>query len=83
MSTQQQIDSFYRFATERIRRCSNLTMDELYDLWRLEQPTPDELDQNVRAVQAALDDLENGDRGVPLEEAIREIRKKHNLPADA
>ncbi|MFO7904472.1 MAG: hypothetical protein ACQESR_22765 [Planctomycetota bacterium] len=58
-------------------------MDELYDLWRLEHPTPDELDEKMRAVQAALDDFENGDRGVPLEEAIREIRKKHNLPADA
>jgi hypothetical protein len=83
MSTQEQIDSFHRFATERIRGGSDLSMDELYDLWRLEHPTPDELDENVRAVQAALDDFENGDRGMPLEEAIREIRKKHNLPADA
>jgi hypothetical protein len=83
MSTQQQIDSFHRFATERIRRGSDLTIDELYDLWRLEHPTSQELDENVRAVQAALDDFESGDRGVPLEEAIREIRKEHHLPADA
>lgn len=83
MSTQQQIDSFHRFATERIRSGSDLTIDELYDLWRLEHLTSDELDENVRAVKAALDDFENGDRGVPLEEAIREIRKKHNLSADA
>lgn len=83
MSMQEQIDSFHRFASERIRAGSQLTMDELYDLWRLEHATPTELDENVRAVQAALDDWKNGDRGVPLEDAIREIREKYNLPASS
>ena len=82
MTTQEQIDSFRRFASGRLQDGSELSMDELYDLWRIENPPPAELDENVRAVQAAIDDLENGDRGVPLEEAIREARAKHNLPAD-
>jgi hypothetical protein len=37
-------------------------------------------DQEV-AIQEALDDVANGDRGVPFEEFDREFRKRHNLPA--
>ena len=82
MATQEQVDSFHRFASERLRGGSELSVDELYDLWRIEDPSPAELDENVRAVQAAIDDFQNGDRGVLLEEAVREMRAKYNLPAD-
>jgi hypothetical protein len=34
----------------------------------------------VAAIQAAIDDSENGERGMPLEEFDREFRKKHNIP---
>ena len=44
-------------------------------------PEPnDEFDDEVQAIQAALDDVANGDRVMSLDELDREIRKEFNLP---
>ena len=34
----------------------------------------------VAAIQKALDDVANGDRGTPFGEFDREFRKRHRLP---
>ncbi len=40
-------------------------------------------DQELRAIDEALDDVENGDQGVSLDEAFSSLREKFNIPADA
>ena len=82
MATQQQIDSFHQFATEQIQNgCREKSVDELYDQWRLESLSSEELEENVVAIQGAIDDMKNGDRGRDVDEVIAEVRSKYELPA--
>jgi hypothetical protein len=75
MPTKEQIDSFSRFAAEQLNRSgAALSMDELYDLWRRENPDPDAYAENVAAVKAAIQDYKAGDRGRPAGELSRELR---------
>lgn len=73
--------AFRDFASARLMLGGETTLDEALDLWQVENegdpPRPDD----VQAVREALDDMEAGDEGVPLEEAVAELRRKHNLPA--
>lgn len=81
--TQKQLDSFHEFAKEQLdNNGSELTFADLYEMWRIQQPTDDELAENVAAVKAAIRDLEQGDRGVPFEDHIRELRQKYNIPTN-
>ena len=83
MTTQEQIDSFYRFATEQLARDgSQKSVDELYDQWRFENLTPEDMAENVAAIQASIDDMNNGETGRDAGEVIRELRDEFNLPAD-
>lgn len=36
--------------------------------------------EDLEAIQKALDDIENGDAGIPFEEFAREFRARHGLP---
>lgn len=41
--THEQLDSFHRFATEKLHNGgSDLSWPELFDLWRIENPTADQ-----------------------------------------
>jgi len=81
--TEEQLDSFHRFAAEKLADdASDLSLQELLDLWRIANPTPEELQENLRAVKAAIRDRENGDRGIPFEDHIQEMQGKHSIPAD-
>ena len=35
----------------------------------------------VAAIKEALDDMANGDAGMPFDDFDREFRRRHNLPA--
>lgn len=82
MATQEQIDSFHRFATEQLRNGGReRTVDELYDQWRFENQSPEEFEENVAAIQGAIDDMNAGDTGRDADEVIAEVRSQYNLPA--
>lgn len=82
MATQEQIDSFHQFATEQLQNGGkDKTVDELYDQWRFENQSPEELEENVAAIQGAIDDMKNGDTGRDVAEVIAEVRSKYELPA--
>lgn len=81
MATQEQIDSFHRFATEQLQNGGkDKSVDELYDQWRFENQSPEEFEENVAAIQGAIDDMNAGDTGRDAEEVIAEVRSKYNLP---
>ncbi len=81
MATQEQIDSFYRFATEQLGSDgSEKSVDELYDQWRFENLSPEELSENVAAIQASIDDMNNGHTGRDAGEVERELRHELKLP---
>ena len=78
--TTEQIDSFHRFATNRLKNGSEgLSMDELYDEWRTQHFSPEEIHENVLAVRAAIRDMENGDTGQDADDVIAELRDELGL----
>lgn len=80
MATLEEIDSFTSFAVEQLHNGgAQLSLDELYGLWRSQHPTTEELSASVEAVKAALTDMESGDRGVPADEHLAMLRTKYNL----
>jgi len=81
MTTKEQINSFYRFATEQLENGgSEKSVDELYDQWRYENPTPEEVAENVEAIQTSIDDMNTGETGRDAGEVIQELREELNLP---
>ena len=77
---QQQLESFNEFVASRIKDAkTDATIDELFDVWRLQNPTPEEHAEDLAAVKAAIEDMENGDRGIPLADHIQEMKDRYNL----
>lgn len=73
MTTRQQTDRFHQFALEQIDNCgAELSIDELYQIWRTANPTERDLADSVAAVTAAYADFESGDSGEPARRALRE-----------
>ena len=78
--TQTQLEAFHRFVDEQLRNGGkNLSPEECLELWRAQHPTPEELEESLRAVQQSLADMEAGDRGCSRDEVVDEIRRKHDL----
>lgn len=76
-----ELESFRQFVSDRLEdRPDMLSLEDALDLWRVENPSPEEFDDTVIALQEALDDLDRGVAGVPLAQVERELRARHNLP---
>lgn len=83
MPTKEQIDSFHEFALSQIANGgADLSMDQLYCLWRVKNPTPTELAASVAAVKAAYAEMEAGDSGRPARLALRESCQPLGLVVD-
>lgn len=66
------------FLTEHMEASSSpdFSPEELLSLWREEQPSDEEFEENVAAIQEALDDLHISP-GMTEEEFDRHIREKY------
>ena len=81
MMTKTQLDSFHQFATERLSRDNSaLSWAEMFDLWQLENPTPEEQSEIREALDESLDDIRNG-RTRPADQALQELRARHVEPS--
>lgn len=79
-ATIDELNRFYQFAQEKLSNGgSELTLEELVDLWQFENPTPERRQADLLAVKEALSDLDNGDRGIPHEDFMHELRKKYGV----
>lgn len=77
-----ELRDFHRFLSDKLSAGSaDLSPEEALDEWRQLHPVSEASDEDVAAVQEALDDMAKGDRGIPFEEFDRELRKRYNLPA--
>lgn len=78
-SIDSDLSSFHRFISEHLSVCGgDLSPEEALDLWRMQQPD----DDAIAAVQEALQDMEEGDEGIPLDQFDRDFRQRHGLKAD-
>jgi hypothetical protein len=55
------------------------SLDELFDLWRMENPSDADYAENVAAIAEAIQDYEAGDRGQPAGKLSQELREKFGL----
>jgi hypothetical protein len=79
-TTQQDLASFTSFALHKIDSGeSDLTIDELFDQWRIENPSDEQLAENVAAVQASIDDFKVGDRGKLAGEHSAQLRREFGV----
>jgi len=80
IATLEELNEFRQFATEQIGNgAEELSLEELVDRWRMLSHSPDELNDNVRAVQEAIADMERGETGQPFGEFAAEFRVRHDL----
>jgi hypothetical protein len=71
----QELESFVEFVKARL--CGGEPkppLDELFDLWRIENPTDADYAENIAAISGAIDDYRKGDRGRAARELSRELR---------
>lgn len=78
-TTEQDLQSFTDFAQQRLSSGENLNLDELFDLWRIENPSAHLHAENVDAINFAIRDLKNGDRGTPAGEHSDHLRREFNI----
>jgi len=82
MATQQQLESFHRFASEQLQKgVQVLSMGDLVDLWELHNLPAEQMDENVAAIQASLNDMLAGETGRNAAEVLQELREQLNLSA--
>ena len=83
-TAEQDIERFTQFARNRLRvGDSDASIDELFDLWRIENPSDDDgTAENVAAINAAIEDFRNGDRGRPAGELSRQLRQQYGMPTE-
>jgi hypothetical protein len=72
--TKDDLDSFHTFAEAKIARDGAESLHELVDIWEMARATPERRAHDVAAVQAAIRDLQNGDKGRPARQVIDELR---------
>jgi len=75
-TTEQDLHNFTEFARERISGGGeSLSLDELFDLWRAENPSADLHAENLAALRAAIRDFKSGDRGTPAGKHSDQLRR--------
>jgi hypothetical protein len=80
--TIHELREFHHFLTEKVGSNEiDLSPEEALDEWRRLHPPTQGLDDDVAAIQEALDDVAKGDAGMQFDQFDREFRKRHNLPA--
>lgn len=80
-TTAQELESFTQFVKQRLQaEDAEPSLDELFDLWRIENPSDATYAENVAAIAGAIGDFKNGDRGRPAGELSRRLREHIGVP---
>ena len=82
-TTGEELDRFAEFARQRLGNGgSELSLDELFDLWRSENRSEELYAEKVAAVNGAIDDFRKGDRGTPAGEHSDELRREFGIVSE-
>jgi hypothetical protein len=81
--TKTELDRFHDFAVSLVSGAeSEVTWLQLFELWRMENPSDAEYQENVAAIRESLSAMEAG-RMRPLVDFDAEFRKRHGITSDA
>jgi len=79
--TIDELRDFHRFLSEKLTDGRvEWSPEEALEEWRRLHPDAHASEEDVAAIQEALADMANGDRGVPFEEFDHDFRRRHTLP---
>jgi hypothetical protein len=82
-SIEQDLDRFTSFARQQINSGQrDLSIDELFDQWRLENPSDEQYAENVAAIHASIQDFKKGERGTIAGEHSAELRRKFGVTGE-
>lgn len=83
MSTRQQLESFYRFASEYAElESSGISIDEIYAAWRSRHPQPEELRESLGALGEASAELDRGETGDSADDVVTELYGRLGMVVD-
>ena len=79
-TAEQDIASFTSYARLKIEsgQC-DLSIDELFDQWRAENPSDAQYSENVAAIQASIQDFKSGERGTIAGEHSAQLRREFGV----
>jgi hypothetical protein len=81
-SSSNNLRDFYQFVGDKVNNGgASLTPEEVLDEWRMLHPDPEMIEEDVAAIQEAIDDMAKGDTGIAFAEFDREFRARRNLPS--
>jgi len=76
-TAEQDLNSFTSYARQRIVSGQRgLSIDELFDQWRAENPSDEQYAENVAAIQASIQDFKSGERGTVAGEHSAQLRRE-------
>lgn len=76
-TTTEELESFTHFAKSHLAVGeSEPSLDELFDLWRIQNPSDSDYAENVAAIEGAIEDFKHGDCGCPASELSRRLRQE-------
>jgi hypothetical protein len=79
-----ELRDFHHFLSEKLSHGRvDWSPEEAIDEWRRLRPDSHSSPEDVSAIQEALTELADGDRGISFEEFDRDFRRRHNLPGRA
>ena len=78
--TEQDLLSFTSYVRQKIGTGHHdLTIDELFDQWRAEDPSDELYAENVAAINASTEDFRDGERGTPAGEDSSQLRRTYGV----
>jgi hypothetical protein len=81
--TKTELDRFHDFAVSLVSGAeSDVTWLQLFELWRMENPSVAEYREDVAAIQESLEAMEAGQMR-PLADFDAEFRRRHGMTSDA
>ena len=80
-TTEQDLQSFTLFVKEQMESGDRaMSIDELFDQWRIENPSDKLYAENVAAINASILDFQQGERGTVAGEHSDKLRLEYGLP---
>lgn len=79
-TAEQELASFTSYARQIIDSGQrDVSIDELFDQWRAENPSDEQYAENVAAIQASIEDFKNGERGTIAREHSAQLRREFGV----
>jgi hypothetical protein len=73
------LQAFKNFVDEQLAQETVPTVDEVLARWDVENASAGDNVASIQALREALAEMDAGDTGIPVHEALAELRRKHHL----